>query len=137
MIAKSFDESGGVFFGTAAVFRQPTGTSSQDQPFDLEKQGNRAFLRFKATDLDETIAERLCSQLHTHLNNHGCDTLVVDLSGVVMFRSSVLGQLVVARRAGLEIVVLNPSRHVREILRTTQIERLFKIEFGNESVKTS
>ncbi|HTD24557.1 MAG TPA: STAS domain-containing protein [Terriglobales bacterium] len=62
---------------------------------------------------------------------HGAQRLIVDLTGVDSIDASGLGALVGlvrwARRAGVCVRLLNPSKYVRELLRLTRLERVFEI----------
>jgi anti-anti-sigma factor len=69
---------------------------------------------------------------------HGAQSLVVDLTGVSSVDASGLGALVGlerwARRTGVRVRLLNPSKYVRELLRLTRLERVLEImPSGQES----
>src|SRR5260370_15281557 len=74
--------------------------------------------------------ERSTMLLHAG-EKHGAQRLIVDLTGVDSIDASGLGALVGlvrwARRAGVRVRLLNPSKYVRELLRLTRLERVFEI----------
>jgi anti-anti-sigma factor len=62
---------------------------------------------------------------------HSAHQLVIDLAGVDAIDASGLGALVGlekwARRTGLRVRLLNPSKYLRELLALTRLERIFEI----------
>jgi anti-sigma B factor antagonist len=62
---------------------------------------------------------------------HAAHQLVVDLAGVEAVDASGLGALVGlekwARRTGMKVRLLNPSKYLRELLQLTRLERIFDI----------
>ena len=56
-----------------------------------------------------------------------CQIVIVDLTGVRIVLSGMLGLLVSARNRGREVELLNPSSDVQEILRTTKLDTFFLI----------
>ena len=67
---------------------------------------------------------------------HSSQQLVVDLAGVDAVDASGLGALVGlekwARRTGLRVRLLNPSKYLRELLQLTKLDRVFEMELDME-----
>ena len=55
--------------------------------------------------------------------NH-CTTLALDLTGVRLIPSGMLGMLCSIRRRGIEVHLYNPSQDVREVLEITKLDSL-------------
>ena len=58
--------------------------------------------------------------------NH-CTTLALDLTGVRLIPSGMLGMLCSIRRQGIEVHLYNPSQDVREVLEITKLDSLLEM----------
>ena len=58
--------------------------------------------------------------------NH-CTTLALDLTGVRLIPSGMLGMLCSIRRRGIEVHLYNPSQDVREVLEITKLDSLLEM----------
>ena len=61
------------------------------------------------------------------LTNNEIKTLAVDLTGVRLIPSGMLGLLASTRRHGVEVHIYNPSEDVREVLSVTNLDKLMGI----------
>jgi anti-sigma B factor antagonist len=61
------------------------------------------------------------------LELHRCTTLAFDLTGVKYIPSGMLGLLASLRRMEIEVHLYNPSSDVREVLKITGLNRLFRV----------
>jgi|SRR5579859_3437855 len=72
---------------------------------------------------------------------HNSHQLVVDLTGVDAVDASGLGALVGlekwARRTGMRVRLLNPSKYLRELLQLTKLDRVFDIVSVEPVCKTA
>ena len=58
--------------------------------------------------------------------NH-CTTLALDLTGVRLIPSGMLGMLCSIRRQGIAVHLYNPSQDVREVLEITKLDSLLEM----------
>lgn len=61
------------------------------------------------------------------ISNNDIETLAVDLTGVRLIPSGLLGLLASTRRHGVDVHVYNPSEDVREVLSVTNLDKLMPI----------
>ena len=61
------------------------------------------------------------------LRNHDVSVLAVDLTGVRLIPSGLLGLMASMRSHGVEVHVCNPSEDVREVLSVTNLDRLMPV----------
>jgi anti-sigma B factor antagonist len=85
---------------------------------------------------DQAVTEGL-SDLRWHLRDlvlGGAQTIEVDLSGTSRMGSSALAALLSAHRAcrarGGGVVLVNPNRHVTDVMRRTGLWRVFRVEWS-------
>jgi anti-anti-sigma factor len=64
----------------------------------------------------------LCAAVQQHGRN-----LVLDLAGVHAIDAAGIGLLVSLQAAGIYLKLMNPTKHVRMVLRVTQLESVFEI----------
>jgi anti-anti-sigma factor len=77
--------------------------------------------------LDDLNVAAFREQIFGILERNDCKLLGVDLTGVKLVPSGLLGLLTSIRRRGIEVHIYNPSADVREVLRVTNLERLMPI----------
>lgn len=61
------------------------------------------------------------------VREHQAQVLAFDLTGVMLVPSGLLGLLASLRREQLEVHIYNPSDDVRDVLRTTNLDRIMPI----------
>lgn len=61
------------------------------------------------------------------LTLHDCKDLAFDLTGVKYVPSGMLGLLASLTRLGIKVHLYNPSSDVREVLKITRLDQLFKL----------
>lgn len=66
-------------------------------------------------------------QLVALLESHRSHTLGFDLTGARMIPSGFLGLMASVRKLGVDVHLYNPSPDVREVLATTNLDRLMQI----------
>jgi len=84
---------------------------------------------FNRVDLpDEVCIASYREQVFQLLDKHPeCQSLTFDVTGIKMMPSGMLGLLASLKKRVNDIEVLNPSRDVREALRVTRLNTLFKV----------
>jgi anti-sigma B factor antagonist len=89
--------------------------------------GASTLVGFRGTEfVDESLLDDCGPSLERLLRKHDCQTLVVDLSGVKLISSSVLGYLFSLSRRGVSVRVYNPSDAVREVLQITRLDSVLR-----------
>jgi anti-anti-sigma factor len=73
----------------------------------------------------------LCAAVQQHGRN-----LVLDLAGVDVIDAAGIGLLVSLQAAGIYLKLMNPTKHVRKVLRVTQLESVFEICESKSTVET-
>ena len=69
-------------------------------------------------------ADTLCSAV---LSQQHRGVVILDLAEVDVIDGGGLGLLVSLRARGISLKLLNPSKHVRDVLRLTRLDRAFEI----------
>ena len=77
---------------------------------------------------DEVCIAGYRDQMHKLIEEHGVKVMAVDLSGVRLVPSGMLGLLTTIRKKVERVELYNPSEDVREVLRITNLEKLFEIK---------
>jgi hypothetical protein len=89
--------------------------------------GPSTLVGFRDTDVvDDAILDDGGPMLERLLREQGCQKLIVDLSGVKLVSSGVLGYLFSLSRRGVAVCVYNPSDSVREVLRVTRLDSVLR-----------
>ena len=58
-----------------------------------------------------------------------CKTLAIDLTGIEIIPSGLLGLLVAVHHQGVSVCLFNPSNDLREVLEITKLHQLFPTYF--------
>ncbi len=77
--------------------------------------------------LDELNMAECRDEIWELIRNHRCSTLAIDLTGVRLIPSGLLGVLASVHRKGVEIHLYNPSEDIREVLEITKLDQLFHL----------
>lgn len=91
--------------------------------------GELTVVGFAGQDVpDEVCVAGYRDELTKLLDEHQCHTLAVDLSGVQLLPSGMLGLLTSVRKKVSVVELYNPSPDVRDVLQMTNLNRLFVIK---------
>ena len=77
---------------------------------------------------DEVCIAGYRDQMNKLIEEHQVQVMAVDLSGVKLVPSGMLGLLTSIRKKVVRVELYNPSDDVREVLRITNLEKLFDIK---------
>ena len=77
--------------------------------------------------LDHLDLAEVRDELMKLIKEHGCKTLAVDLTGVKLLPSGLLGVLASIRGVGVEVQVFNACDDIREVLEITQLDRMLEV----------
>lgn len=67
------------------------------------------------------------SELGKVVRESSCHTLAVDLTGVRLVASGMLGVLAAIQRRGIRVLLFNPSPDLAEVLEITKLDRLLAV----------
>jgi hypothetical protein len=91
--------------------------------------GRRAVVGFNSQSVpDEVCIAAYRNQLLKYIQDHDCQALAFDLSGIKLVPSGMLGLLVSLKKRGLEVELLNPAADIVDVLRITRLATMFKIQ---------
>ena len=76
---------------------------------------------------DEYSVVSYRDQILKLINDHKCEQLAFDLTGVKLLPSGLLGLLSSIRDTSVEVHLYNPSPDVREVLAVTSLDKLMPI----------
>lgn len=77
---------------------------------------------------DEVCIAGYRDQMNKLIEDHGVKVMAVDLSGVKLVPSGMLGLLMTIRKKVERVELYNPSEDVREVLALTKLEQMFDIK---------
>ena len=90
--------------------------------------GRLTVVGFGGQDLLDDVNVAECREEITAIvEDHGCEVLAFDLTGVKLIPSGLLGLLASVRELGLEVMLYNPSDDIREVLEITHLDRIMPI----------
>jgi anti-anti-sigma factor len=96
--------------------------------FDVQEAGERIVIGVAGRDyLGYEFVSQCRDGLKDLIRRNNCKTLALDLTGVMMMQSDVLGMLVALHNDGVAIELLNPSEEVRAVLAVTRLDTILKI----------
>jgi anti-sigma B factor antagonist len=106
----------------AAPFRDPG-------VLQVYQTGELTVVGFAGKDVpDEVCIAGYRDQMNKLIDEHQVKVMAVDLSGVKLVPSGMLGLLTSIRKKVGRVELYNPSDDVREVLRITNLEKLFEIK---------
>src|SRR5262245_14412262 len=102
--------------------------STKPQILRIYKTGTLTVVGFGGVEvLDQVHIGDCRAEILALLEQHQCQTLAFDLTGVKLIPSGLLGLLASLRRLNIEVHLYNPSPDVREVLQTTRLDQLLQI----------
>lgn len=91
--------------------------------------GELTVVGFAGKDVpDEICIAGYRDQMHKLIEDHQVKIMAVDLSGVRLVPSGMLGLLTTIRKKVAKVELYNPSEDVQEVLRITNLDKLFEIK---------
>jgi anti-anti-sigma factor len=90
--------------------------------------GPTTVVGFGGRDILDDMNVAVCrDELLVLIDRNDCKTLAVDLTGVRLMPSGLLGLLTSIRRRGIDVHLYNPSPDVREVLSVTNLDKLMPV----------
>lgn len=77
--------------------------------------------------LDEVSVAECRHELLGLIEQHDCQDLAFDLTGMTILPSGLLGVFASLRKQGVNIHVYNPSQDVREVLEITNLDQIIEV----------
>lgn len=98
----------------------------------ISENGDIASVQFKDKRLsDEDNIERIGRELFALTDQYGCRKVILDLDGLLMLTSSVLGKMITLHRKlhrnNGTLVLCNAGEHVTKILETSRLHDYFNV----------
>jgi anti-anti-sigma factor len=92
------------------------------------KAGPETVVGFGGKDVLDDANVAVCrDEMMALIDKYQCRTIHVDLTGVQLVPSGLLGLLATIRRREIEVHLYNPSPDVREVLSVTNLDKLMLI----------
>lgn len=103
--------------------------SMNSEVLHVYQTGPLTVVGFAGKDVpDEVCIAGYRDQLEKLIAEEGVEVMAFDLSGVKLVPSGMLGLLTTIRKRVKRVELYNPSEDVREVLRITNLDRLFEIK---------
>lgn len=102
---------------------------SVEQPIlEVYRAGPTTVVGFGGRNVFDEVNVAACREELLHLiQRENCRTLAVDLTGVLLLPSGLLGVLTSVHKRGVEVHVYNPSDDVRDVLETTRLNTMIQV----------
>lgn len=101
---------------------------ADESVLQVYKAGQETVIGFGGQDvLDDANVAECRDQIMALIDEHQCNIMHVDLTGVRLVPSGLLGVLATIRRRDIEVQLYNPSDDVREVLNVTNLDKLMPI----------
>ena len=93
--------------------------------FHVFKHGRLTVVGFDARNVDNPAAAPQCQkELLDLIDEHKCDILVVELMGLGVVSSWILGILAAVRTHGIEVHLYHPTGEMKDVLQLTKLDQL-------------
>ncbi len=98
------------------------------QVIEVYATGPTTVVGFGGRDLLDDVNLSQCrDELLKLVKESNCEVLAFDLTGVRLIPSGMLGLLASLRKHGFEVHLYNPSDDIRDVLQTTNLDKVFPI----------
>lgn len=74
--------------------------------------------------LEQVNVAEVRGELLELIEEHSCETLAIDFTGVRLIPSGLLGLLASLRQHGVEVHLYNPSHDIREVMEITNLHQV-------------
>jgi anti-anti-sigma factor len=102
--------------------------TGEHQLLHIYEEGPVSVIGFAGRDVLDDVNVSVCrDEMMALVDRTHCQTLAVDLTGVKLVPSGLLGLLASIRRRGVDVHIYNPSPDVREVLAVTNLDRLMPV----------
>lgn len=95
---------------------------------EIYHAGELTVLGFGGREIVDQLNFAQCSEEFMNLvRDYQCQTLALDMTGVRLIPSGLLGVLVTVHLQQIDIHLFNPSRDIREVLEITKLDRVWHL----------
>jgi anti-anti-sigma factor len=95
---------------------------------DIYQAGELSVIGFGGQEVLDRIDLGECrDELSKLIDNHNCRTMAIDLTGVKVMPSGMLGLLSSIHRQGVEVRIYNACRDIREVVEITRLDQILKL----------
>ncbi|MEM7812240.1 MAG: STAS domain-containing protein [Planctomycetota bacterium] len=106
-------------------------TAGKPSTFDVHETGPPTVIAFGDRDQSDVSTPAGLAELDGLLASADSSRLVVDLAGVRLIASGVLGMLARTANRGVDVTLLNASADIVEVLEVTNLDKLISVEAGD------
>lgn len=110
--------------------------SAGSQALELYQAGSLTVIGFYGRQILEGFTPLDCrNELEAIIRDHSCRTLAFDLTGVKILPSGMLGLFASVKKSGVDVLLYNSGREVREVLEVTKLDtilELFEVDLDAE-----
>ena len=97
------------------------------QTFEVYHRGEVAVIGFAGKDAASLSVEQCRDEIGALLNESEARTLAVDVTGVKVLASGLLGLLAAVARRDVRVLVFNPERDVADVLEITRLNTVLSV----------
>jgi anti-anti-sigma factor len=95
---------------------------------DIYQAGELSVIGFGGQAVLDRIDLGECrDELAKLIDEHKCRTMAIDLTGVKLMPSGMLGLLSSIHRQGVEVRIYNACRDIREVVEITKLDQILKL----------
>lgn len=95
---------------------------------EVYQAGELTVIGFGGREVLDRVSLADCrTELFQLISEHHCQTLAIDLTGIRLIPSGLLGMLCSIRRQGIAVHLYNASQDVREVLEITKLSTLMEL----------
>jgi anti-sigma B factor antagonist len=95
---------------------------------EVYEAGELTVVGFGGREIIDSVSVADCrDELQELISEHGCRSLALDLTGVRIVPSGLLGLLASVHQKGVEVHLYNANDDVREVLEITQLDRVLHL----------
>jgi anti-sigma B factor antagonist len=94
--------------------------------FEVYEPGPLTVIGFGTRDMLDQFDLAACrGDVFDLIRDYRCQMLAIDLTGIQIIPSGLLGLLVSVHQQEISVCLFNPSEDLREVLQITKLDRLF------------
>jgi len=102
--------------------------SAGSQALELYQTGPLTVIGFYGRPVLEGITPLDCrNELEKIITDHRCQTIAFDLSGMKLLPPGMLGLFASVKKTGVDILLYNSGREVREVLEVTKLDTMLEL----------
>ena len=101
---------------------------TDQETLKIYEKGRLTVVGFGGQDvLDHVNVAHFRDEITSIIEEHNCEVLAFDLTGVRLIPSGLLGLLASLQKLGVEVHLYNPSDDIREVLEITKLDQVMQV----------